>query len=90
MSKAKKYSIYIKKSAEREMDRLSKVVFDRVAAAILALEASPRPRSSKKLRGSESYRIRVGNYRILYIVEDSSGRIDVVAVGHRRDVYRGI
>ncbi len=90
MSKSREYTVYIKRSAEREMDQLSKVVFNRVATAILALQGNPRRRNTKKLRGSTSYRIRVGNYRVLYTVDDNRRRIDVVAVGHRRDVYRGI
>ena len=90
MSKVRKYTLYIKRSAERELDLLPKTVFDRVVKAILPLQASPRPRNAKKLRGSDGYRIRVGNYRVLYTVDDDAKRIDVVAVGHRRDVYRGI
>jgi mRNA interferase RelE/StbE len=81
------YLVRIKRSAEREMDRLPRQVFDRVAAAILALENDPRPRGFKKLRGTDESRLRVGDYRILYTIDDAQR---VVAVGHRRDVYRGL
>ena len=90
MSKARKYTLYIKRSAERELNVLPKTVFDRVVKAILALRGSPRPRNAKKLRGSDGCRIRIGDYRVLYTVDDDARRIDVVAVGHRRDVYCGI
>jgi mRNA interferase RelE/StbE len=63
-------------------------VFHRIGEAILALESTPRPRTCKRLRGREGYRMRVGDYRILYLVDDASRTVDVVAVGHRKDVYR--
>ncbi|MCK4341380.1 MAG: type II toxin-antitoxin system RelE/ParE family toxin [Phycisphaerae bacterium] len=64
--------------------------FERVAQAILRLEHDPRPAGSKKLRGVQDYRLRVGQYRILYSVDDPERVVVVFAVGHRRDVYRGI
>jgi mRNA interferase RelE/StbE len=88
MSSAGKYQIRIKKSAEREMDSLPSQVFSRISGEILKLEHTPRPRGCKKLRGRHEYRIRVGAYRVLYIVNDMSRMLDIVAVGHRRDVYR--
>jgi mRNA interferase RelE/StbE len=87
MSGGSRYSIRIKKSAEKEMDRLSAVAFKRVAAALLSLESDPRPRGYRKLRGSEQYRIRVGDYRVLYTIADEARLVEIVAVGHRRDVY---
>ena len=69
MSSGGKYEIRIKKSAEREMDSLPSNVFSRISREILRLESSPRPRGCKKLRGRHEYRIRVGDYRVLYIVD---------------------
>lgn len=88
MSRHRTYDVYIKSSAEREIDSLPRKVFGRVTDAILSLKASPRRRGCKKLRGRQAYRLRVGDYRILYTVDDSLRRVEVVAVGHRRDVYR--
>ncbi len=85
---AARYEVRIKASAEREMDRLSANVAHRIAKAILSLETSPRPRGCKKLRGRIEYRLRAGNYRILYVVDDVARTIEVIAVGHRKDVYR--
>ncbi|MEN6367494.1 MAG: type II toxin-antitoxin system RelE/ParE family toxin [Thermoguttaceae bacterium] len=82
------YSVQIRASAEREMKSLPPKMFHRVADAILALEVAPRPRTCKRLRGREEYRIRVGDYHILYVVHDASRTVDIVAVGHRKDVYR--
>jgi mRNA interferase RelE/StbE len=82
------YVIRIKASAERDMESLPRNVLRRIRDAILLLENSPRPRSAKRLQGRQGYRIRVGQYRILYLIDDSQHVVDVVAVGHRRDVYR--
>ena len=84
------YTVYIKRSAEKEMDRLPAKMFGRLAEVILALGENPRPPGCKKLHGVDEYRLKIGAYRVLYTVDDSERRIEVVAVGHRRDVYRGI
>ena len=83
------YTVTIKRSAEKEMNGLPDDVFVRVANAILQLEANPRRRGCKKLRGAEEYRMRVGAYRVLYVVDDEERVVEVMAVGHRRDVYKG-
>lgn len=82
------YSIRITASAERDMKSLPSGTFHRISEAILSLGPTPRPRACKQLRGREGYRIRVGDYRILYLVDDASRIIEVIAVGHRKDVYR--
>jgi mRNA interferase RelE/StbE len=82
------YSVRIKRSAEKEMDSLPHSVFDRVAESIHALEIDPMPHGCRKLRGMEQYRLRVGTYRILYTVDDSHHLVEIIAVGHRKDVYR--
>ena len=88
MSSARRYQVNIKRPAEREMDALPREVFDRVSRAILLLEIEPRRQGSKKLRGTESYRYRVGRYRIVYTIDDAAHSIEIVGVGHRREVYR--
>ena len=90
MSKGGSYTVRIKRSAEKEMDRLPERTFERVAQVILGLERDPRPSGSKKLRGVHDYRLRVGQYRILYSIDDRERVVEVMAVGHRREVYRGI
>lgn len=62
----------------------------RVLRAVITLEANPRPPGAKKLRGdSELWRVRVGDYRILYSIEEARLVVLVVRIGHRREVYRG-
>ncbi len=85
------YRVNIRRPAERDMDRLPAQAFRCIVDAILNLEAEPRPRKGQRLRGAQGqYRIRVGDYRILYLIDDSTRSVTVVAVGHRRDVYRGL
>lgn len=88
MSVSAKYQVNIKSSAERDMNSLPRAVFTKISNAILSLESTPRPVGCKKLRGRIEYRIRVGNYRVLYIINDSIRAVEVVAVGDRKDVYR--
>lgn len=82
------YSVRVKRSAEREMGRLPAGVLDRVAAAMRRLASQPRPAGCLKLRDIDGYRIRVGRYRIVYVVDDEARVVEVVAVGHRREIYR--
>ncbi len=84
------YTVHIKRSAEKEMDRLPARIFERVARVVLNLERDPKPPGSKRLRAVHEYRLRVGPYRILYSVDDRERVVEITAVGHRRDVYRGI
>ena len=88
MSASAKYQIQIKSSAERDMNSLPRTVFTKISNAILSLESTPRPVGCKKLRGRVEYRIRVGNYRVLYIINDLIHTVEVVAVGDRKEVYR--
>ena len=81
------FRIVIKKSAAKEIERIEKKDRIRIIEKIRSLANDPRPCGSKKLSGQEKYRIRQGNYRILYQVIDDELIINVVKVGHRRDIY---
>lgn len=83
-----KYSIYILPTAEKDCNRLSKEAYSRCKKAILRLEGSPRPLGCKKLVGEDGYRIRVGDYRVLYRVDDRLRQIFVYRIKHRREIYR--
>ncbi|MFB3075559.1 MAG: type II toxin-antitoxin system RelE/ParE family toxin [Candidatus Methylomirabilales bacterium] len=82
------YTVRLKPRAERELDRLPIGVARRVWEKLLALEREPRPRGAAKLEGIEGYRIRVGDYRIVYLVDDDARVVDVARIGHRREIYR--
>jgi mRNA interferase RelE/StbE len=70
------------------MASLPKRVFRAVSRKIVELESNPRPQQCKKLSGRQEYRVRVGDYRVLYVVSDATRTIEIVAVGDRKDVYR--
>jgi len=83
------YRIEFTRSAERDLRRLDRSMLARVMAAIDALADEPRPSGVKKLVGSEhTYRIRVGDYRVVYSIEDRLLLLLVQRVRHRGDVYR--
>jgi mRNA interferase RelE/StbE len=82
------YVVHVIPSVEKEMDRFTDLIHERISAKILTLENNPRPRGYKKLSGREEYRIRAGDYRILYVVNDKTRIVTILSVGHRRDVYR--
>lgn len=82
------YALLILPSAERDCDRLSREVYTRCHKAILKLGKEPRPHGSQKLVGEDGHRIRVGDYRILYRINDSTRSIYIYRVKHRREVYR--
>jgi mRNA interferase RelE/StbE len=83
------YSLEIKRSAAKELSQLPRKDRGRVIARIEALAQDPRPAGAEKLSGQERYRVRQGDYRILYEIEDQVLRIMVVKIGHRREGYRG-
>jgi mRNA interferase RelE/StbE len=82
------YSILLKKSAARELEAIPKRDLERIVERIRLLSLDPRPPGSEKLSGQERYRVRQGNYRIVYSVQDKELTVWVVKIGHRREVYR--
>jgi mRNA interferase RelE/StbE len=83
-----KYAIDIKPSARRELENLSDSLIARLLPKIESLTANPRPSGCRKLRGyKDLWRIRVGNYRVVYIIDDDRKTLSVTRVAHRRDVY---
>lgn len=82
------YSVSILRSAQKSLAAVSPVVRDRIITAIRRLESNPRPSGVKKLTGREAWRIRVGDYRIIYEIADLDLTVLVVDVGHRREIYR--
>jgi len=84
-----KYDLLISQSAEKTLKRLAANEASRVVAAIQKLAIDPRPQGCRKLSGeADTYRVRVGVYRIIYEIEDQLLRILVLKIGHRKDVYR--
>jgi mRNA interferase RelE/StbE len=82
------YSVLVKKSVYKTLAALPRADVKRLAGAMTGLAEDPHPPQSKKLTNDDRYRLRVGDYRILYVIENRILVVTVVKVGHRRDVYR--
>ena len=83
------YRVLLERAAEKDLSRLSSEMHDRVIAAIQALANNPRPPGCRKLAGSKNdWRIRVGDYRVIYEIADTIRIVRVNRVRHRREVYR--
>ncbi len=83
-----KHTVGYRDAAERQLLRLDSGVQKRIVAAIDKLAFNPRPAGCKKLVGRPGYRIRVGDYRVVYNIHDSVVTVEIVDVGHRKDIYR--
>ena len=83
------YRVLLERSAERDLRRLSAEVHGRVIAAIQGLARNPRPPGCRKLTGGQNdWRIRVGDYRVVYEITDEIRVVRVNRIRHRREVYR--
>ena len=82
------YSIFFKTSARKELETIPKRELQRIMERIAGLADDPRPHGSEKLSGLERYRIRQGNYRIVYSIQDTELTVWLIKIGHRREVYR--
>lgn len=83
-----KYRITIKKSAAKELADIPKKDLLKVIKRIQLLCENPRPIGSQKLSARQQYRVRQGDYRIVYSIKDKELLVDIVKIGHRREVYR--
>ncbi len=84
------YQLLLTNPARKDLDRLRGSTFERVREALLSLREAPRPPGYVKLRGDPAYRIRIGDYRAIYDIDDEAQTITVLRVKHRREVYRGL
>jgi mRNA interferase RelE/StbE len=85
------YRVIIKPAAEKQIVKLPKSVQRRVMEHLAALEINPRPQGCVKLSGATStFRLRIGDYRIIYDIDDAHRTAIITIVAHRREVYRGI
>jgi mRNA interferase RelE/StbE len=82
------YALFILPRVKKELAQIPERDFERIRDAIRALAETPRPPGFLKLSGGEGWRIRVGDLRVIYEIDDKSKTITVQHVGHRRDVYR--
>lgn len=84
------YKITFKKSAEKEIQKLPSSVILKIVPVIEGLSKNPRPSGSKKLQGNKEniWRIRIGDYRVVYLIAEEVKIVEVRRVGHRKDIYK--
>jgi len=83
------YTLHIVPSTERQFQRLHRQVQNRIERKLSLLAADARPHGSQKLHGTHFFRIRIGDYRVIYEIDDVRKIVTILDVGHRREVYRG-
>ncbi|MFN6945342.1 MAG: type II toxin-antitoxin system RelE family toxin [Cytophagaceae bacterium] len=81
------YKLVITKTAQKQLNKLPDNIAEPLIEAIQGLAFDPRPHGCKKLKGRDGYRIRKGTYRIIYDVCDNILTVEVIALGHRKDIY---
>lgn len=82
------YRVLIRRKAQKRLDAIREEDRERIIGAIFALSEEPRPPGCRKLRGREEWRIRMGNYRAIYTIDDDGHVIEILKVAHRREAYR--
>lgn len=82
------YAVVVVRSAERELKALSSEIAQRIGQRLRLLEDDQHPAQSKRLRNSRNFRLRIGDYRVIYAVDDEARQVTVLAIGHRREIYR--
>jgi mRNA interferase RelE/StbE len=83
------YEIYLERAAERDLRKLSAETFHRIIPRIHALADNPRPPGCRKLAGSDNdWRIRIGDYRVIYEIDDTASNVRIFRVRHRREAYQ--
>jgi len=83
-----KYKVYFRESVEKDFKAIPKKDIRKILHRIESLAVEPRPLGCEKLTGQERYRVRQGQYRVVYSVQDKGSTVWIVKVGHRKDVYR--
>ena len=82
-----KYTVTLTKKAQKQLDKLTHAIARPILETIGNLADNPRPHAYKKLTGRDGYRIRAGDYRIIYEIFDDVLLVDVINLGHRKDIY---
>ncbi|RKR80230.1 addiction module RelE/StbE family toxin [Mucilaginibacter gracilis] len=81
------YTLNFSRQAVKELEKINAPFYSNIKEAIVSLTQNPRPQGYKKLKGRDGYRIRVGNYRIIYNILDQELIVDIITLGHRKDIY---
>jgi mRNA interferase RelE/StbE len=85
--KKPEYTVLILPSAQKQLSKLPNAIATRIEDKMMELQGDPRPPGCKKLKGRDAYRIRIGDYRVIYEINDGQLIVTVITIGHRREVY---
>lgn len=81
------YEVVVDRQAQKQLDKIPMPYFNRIIKALQNLALNPRPIGSKKLTGRVGYRIRINDYRVIYVIEDKVLIVYVIDIGHRQNIY---
>ena len=84
------YKLELRRRAQRALDRLPRDDFNAVVGAVKDLANSPRPKGAEKIKTAGLWRIRQGDYRIVYNIDDGQKIVTILRIGHRREIYRSL
>jgi mRNA interferase RelE/StbE len=84
----KRYTVVVTEKVKKIILKLPSSIASKIENSLLKLEENPRPPGFKKLKGRSGYRIRIGDYRVIYEIEDNILRVIVIDIGHRKDIYQ--
>ncbi len=84
------YKIELRRKAQRALDRLPKDDFNAVLGNVKDLANTPRPKGVEKIKSAGLWRIRQGDYRIIYSIDDGQKTVTILRIGHRREIYRSL
>ncbi len=83
------YEVHLENAAQRDLKKLTAEIYHRIVSHLKELKSNPRPSGSRKITGSKNdWRVRAGDYRILYEIDDRRRQVNVMKIRHRREVYR--
>jgi mRNA interferase RelE/StbE len=82
------YQVNLPKTVQKQLNKLPQQLKQRILKAIIQLQQEPRPINSLQMKGSQGYRLRIGDYRILYDIDESQQVVNMRRIGHRREIYR--
>ena len=84
------YKIKLRRKAQRSLNKLPKDDFDAVLESVRGLANTPRPKGVEKIKSAGLWRIRQGDYRIVYSIDDNQKIVTILRIGHRREIYRSL
>jgi mRNA interferase RelE/StbE len=82
------YNVVFERQAIKQLQKIDRKMIPAIKDAVLGLASNPRPQGYEKLKGTDAYRIRVGNYRVIYEIHDKIITVVIIDIGNRKDVYR--